>query len=1269
VPFLDEETEKWTQSTIRQEQTRQWVDQAIKFQQERRRQPVLPAFFPIATAIGPEKNRRPLVIFRSFFGVHAVDITTGKLVWEQDADFSVDNLVNAQRSGGKLVQLNQWLPMYQQAGQLNLLYENSTLGSLSTDGKLVYYVDDLALPPHPQFLMNFMWGGKPNLGPLTDVAGSSKLLATSLESGKRVWQAGGFGEKGGALADSFFLGAPLPLEGRLYVLNEKNSELSLVCLNPKDGKPIWSQRLGAAGTPLAKDTYRRMQAASLAYADGIMVCPTNIGIVFGVDIVQRRLAWAHSYSLPPANQPAAPNQPAMRRWQMMLDAARTPQWRYCGACIEDGKVVFTAPDSDGVECLNLRDGTLAWKVARRDDVYLAGIFKGKAVLVGKSACRALSLTDGKQLWQVETGMPSGLGAATGSRYLLPIQSRAGGDTPEICVIDLDKGEVHSRVSSRQREIVGNLLLFEGQVMSQTVRGITGYPELRTKLKEVEGRLKKNAKDPAGLLGRGEMRYASGELRGAAEDLVAALAEKPADEIREHARAKLYDVLTDLLRRDFAAGEKYLAHYRDASEVPIPDNALDDVRKSLVAEQQKRRATYFGILAAGRERQGKFEEALENYLEFSKLPTGDGGMLAVPDDANLRASPAVWASARIIAMTARIAPEKRKTIDDMITRRWETVRAGKNLDDVRAFVAIFGAVPKLGSEARMELASRLMDQRAWLEAEMHLLQLREAEPTVAARAVDMLGQLMMRADRLESAGHWYRTLNRDFAKVVVRDGKTGADVFNRLAEDKRLLPYLEAPQSRWRGKLKVSEEFGQFAQVQQQYYFEPEGNVLPPFKRQRLSFTINTSQLKLLDRLTGEELWSQGLQRQSPQYLQYLNWNQYNPNQRPIKFSYFVQGHIAVLPLGLRAYAFDLMDRKILWEQSLATANLPVTQVLPGPEGRLNVVHPDGHTEPIDSVRFFAPNLVVLQSRNQLAALDPIRGTILWERNNVPATTRVLGDAGHLYLIDVRADGGIGRGTAIRARDGAAVEVPDFSEAFKKQNRIVGRDLLIAEDGPKGEKTLRLYDVRAGKDRWKKEFSKEALVLDSEVPNVVGVVEPNDAGKLTIFDARSQKELLTSKIDPKWLKKVRGITLLADRDYFYVATNEEPNPKLNPWGGPWPNLVNGSRGVRVDGVLYAFPRQADGKAKRWWCEVGDQVLVLDQYQDLPILLFTCRSQQLMNGGVFQMTRTMSIEKSTGKVLYDKQSQNNNTNFHTLSIDSRAGTMDLIGYNIKIRHSAK
>ncbi len=108
------------------------------------------------------------------------------------------------------------------------------------------------------------------------------------------------------LAGSYFLGPPLPLGGKLYVLTEKNAELRLVCLNAVNGEPTWEQTLATPRDRLLLDVSRRVQAVHLAYGEGILVCPTNAGAILGVD--RRRAAWSGLF--PTAKNPPTP--PALR---------------------------------------------------------------------------------------------------------------------------------------------------------------------------------------------------------------------------------------------------------------------------------------------------------------------------------------------------------------------------------------------------------------------------------------------------------------------------------------------------------------------------------------------------------------------------------------------------------------------------------------------------------------------------------------------------------------------------------------------------------------------------------------------------------------------------------------------------------------------------------------------------------------------------------------------------------------------------------------------
>src|SRR6185437_861202 len=91
-----------------------------------------------------------------------------------------------------------------------------------------------------------------------------------------------------------------------YVLIELDGVVRLLCLDPKNLVPvqgwhikvpelIWSQKLGRPNHAVLGDSVRRFQGAFLTAGEGILICPTNSGLMVGVDIMSRSLLWAHAY--------------------------------------------------------------------------------------------------------------------------------------------------------------------------------------------------------------------------------------------------------------------------------------------------------------------------------------------------------------------------------------------------------------------------------------------------------------------------------------------------------------------------------------------------------------------------------------------------------------------------------------------------------------------------------------------------------------------------------------------------------------------------------------------------------------------------------------------------------------------------------------------------------------------------------------------------------------------------------------------------------------
>src|SRR5207245_1253246 len=113
-----------------------WIQNALG--QKTAGQAVIPGSLPLA--VGGR------VICRSHRGVQTFDSKTGELLWETRCLGGLDIVA---RKPNEYVHLSNWMNAYlPNHGQV--LWENSVLGMLSSDGVRVYAVDDLAVPPYPK---------------------------------------------------------------------------------------------------------------------------------------------------------------------------------------------------------------------------------------------------------------------------------------------------------------------------------------------------------------------------------------------------------------------------------------------------------------------------------------------------------------------------------------------------------------------------------------------------------------------------------------------------------------------------------------------------------------------------------------------------------------------------------------------------------------------------------------------------------------------------------------------------------------------------------------------------------------------------------------------------------------------------------------------------------------------------------------------------------------------------------------------------------------
>jgi outer membrane protein assembly factor BamB len=1155
LPFLEP---TWRRTTLPDGvESRRWLEQALPGRPDE----PLPGSVPLT--VGGR------LVFRTYLGVAAVDLKTGELDWESRSSGSLSGLID--HDPAARARVRSWFGGYAATHGQYVLAANSMLGTLSSDGRCVYAVDDLAVPPPNT-------GGAPHqardlagFGVLESAVRHSRLTAIDLESGKIVWGLGWPGDEG-ELKDCYFLGPPLPVSGRLYALTERGNELRLACLDPAArGAVRWVRKVATVSTGLLQDPARRLQAVVLAYADGVLVCPTHAGVLLGIDPVVQAPLWAYAY--PTAGAGAVPPRSGMS--QVPYSPAATqfnpPAWHYSAPVVQDGKVIFTAPDAAAVHCLNLRDGAPLWQAARRDDVYVVGATDGKVVLVGTGSCRALSLADGKQLWRVPTGPPAGLGVLGGGRCFLPL--RAGGWLPGagICAVDLARGTVAGRSPAGPKDPLGNLLFHGGSLLTQTATTVAAYPLLRDELQRAEAAVRKAPGDAAARFERGRARTAAGDLAGAAEDLAAAI-ESAAAADRPRLRQNLYEVLTRLLQENFSEGEKYLETYRDLCQIAAPQDAPAAERAALADEQQRRQALLRRLLAEGWDRQRRPAEALQAYLDYSAL--AGSGLVGDRGDAALELRPDLWVRRQLVELFRRAAPEQRRALEAEIVGRWQALQA-RGSGDLRRLVTLLAPDTRLGREFRLELAERLAREGDVTQAALYLLPLRSRpERGIAQRAAALL-------DRITGSAP----------------------------------PALPRPPSE--GPPRVEELPGE-GPTRTLTPLRPRGELPPSLGQCRLVLLQapprNELHLALLDADTGAERWRLPLPPATS-------------NIRPaphLQIPCFVAGPVLVLPLGGRLYGFDLLGRRLLWEREW-----PGTVVLA------------------------SPTAVCLRTRDGLEGLETGTGQFRWTRAEAEGEVHTVGGAERLYLVDLSDQGRPEAARAVDLADGRVVPVPNFAPLYSAQVPCLGRTLLLTQKGPRGETTLRVYDIEAGKDVWRQTFPAGSLPVECRAPGQAGMVEPN--GTVRLFDVSSGKEILHASLGGPPPPRANAAQLLQDRSRFYLILNDRADTAAQANFGSLASTV-------LNGTVWAFHR--DGRLRWHTTEpIIGQALLLERFEELPALVFSTRvanPKSPAQGASLVDVVTRFLDKATGKNVYDRGTPVTGTagQFYDLRIDRAAGTVDLL-----------
>src|SRR5262249_24799485 len=213
--------------------------------------------------------------------------------------------------------------------------------------------------------------------------------------------------------------------------------------------------------------------------------------------------------------------------------------------------------------------------------------------------------------------------------------------------------------------------------------------------------------------------------------------------------------------------------------------------------------------------------------------------------------------------------------------------------------------------------------------------------------------------------------------------TGAQLLDELATDKRFLPYLDSAGPTWKAtKMKAEMRNAQRNMNQQMYGFETEGELSPFFQQYKVSLNLNFGQVRLSDRSTGEDKWTQKIDiGMFNNFVWQWGGNNY------ARFPFQRVGPMIVLNLGQKIYSLDPINKQGLWNKELVgnnnfLQNGGANYFYDANDNVLQILYPTGHRETIGHIGPAEASYVCLVTRDGLTAIDPTNGRTLWNRIGV-----------------------------------------------------------------------------------------------------------------------------------------------------------------------------------------------------------------------------------------------------------------------------------------------
>jgi len=1197
-----------------------------------------------------------VVVFRSLFDIKAVHLPTGRHLWDSitvDPAFEriLDGKVPSYSVAGR--------SMRQSLTELFLgqrAWYDRTIGSLSSDGRHVYAVDWVGVLGLRVFTPRGL-GGRPDSAAPWVPRQHNRLLAFELASeGMLLWELGGpAGDRENELDGTFFLGPPLPLGGRLYCLGERDGEIRLLAIHPdgphRTDQPNataleWSQGIAQPESPILTHPGRRLAGLSPSYCDGVLVCPTEAGLVVGIDVARRQLLWSYSYR-PTHGQLSYSAQQAMRRVLMsnrIAQLSRNDGWFDSVPVLSRGAVILTPRDSDQLHCLDLETGRLRWSRSRGQAHFVAAVHQDKVVLVERGRVQAYRMKDGHAAWSMPTSIPrpTGVGVRVGNLYHLPVESRAAaGAVAEtvarrgaIITIDLQTGRLMARTELADGRLVGHLVGARGRLLGLSHNELVAFESDRALQDRIASRLSRDKMDATALALRGRRRLHRGEYEPAVADLAASYEAREDPDVRR----LLVQALLDGLRFDYS---------RYADQATRLETLLASADEQLAFRR---------LRAAGLARTGKVVEAFEEYLKLRH--SGDPKTITTPQPLNpagaaqrgqleminedLAVRRTHWVASRLIGVDRRatvaqktVLVARRKTLFDEAV----AIEGLAGTVGLKELVTLFDGHP-IADLARVKLLERLVKNTPAVQRERLLMALRSAaDLAIAGRATAELASLWSAQQKPSAIAVLRDELESGrFAGVELVPGRTGQATVTAWRKDPSRKALVETL-PRWKvGTVTATSSVNEERRTSVNTYPIPFSGRRPLAWR-GWSFRLDNRRQYVIgydDR--GRERWR----------LTTVGDLAVPGSDAKVPYAFEgnqvqASGHLLMVVLGNRIAVIDgLGDQQhphVLWRRNLYEGKSGVQSRIvrlpgvigPGPRWFKMT---DATGRPLGHVGRLGPRRLTYQVGTAIEAADPVSGRVLWRRSGVPRGCRIYGTD---RFVCVEPDGR-NEVLVLDAADGTAVATRSLPASDELISRL--GQCVVSRRTTEKTQTVSALDLVTGKPAFSIELAGDLrpVIIGR---HGVGLLEPG--GRFRVVDVNDGRVHVDAKIELPPKPTPQSFVVLETPTQYLLMVNR---PSMTRVRG------TSTRAVTVNGLAWAFDRN-DGPgeqvgqgeqpvAKANWgpVKIENQAIELDQPRHLPLLTFASRVYRPVQNILQQRPRTeygiLVLDVRNGKIVYSETS---------------------------------